>query len=53
VACWLDGRHLLVGQPREVGGQGGKVIEGHRCQGGGAALVELVEAEPTYGGVPL
>ena len=49
----LDGARQLVGQLRQVGGQAGEVVQGHRGKGRGAALVELVQVEPSGGGVPL
>ena len=42
-----------LGQLRQVGCQGGEFVQGHRGEGRGAALVELVQAESAHGGVLL
>ena len=53
VAGRLDRRSRLVRQLRQVGGQCGELVQGHRGKGCGAALVEFVQVEPAHGGVSL
>jgi hypothetical protein len=53
VAGRFERRRRPGGRLREVGDQGGKVGLGHRGEGRGAALVELLKTEPAHGGVPL
>jgi hypothetical protein len=49
----LDRSRQLVRQLRQIGGQACEVVQGHRGKGRSAALVELVQAEPAHGGMPL
>ena len=49
----LDRLRRLAGQLRQVAGQSGKVVQGHRGEGRGAAVVELLQIEPASGKVPL
>ena len=53
MATVLDPPRRLVGQHWQVGGQGGEIIQGYRDKGRGAALIELVQAEPTRSGMAL
>jgi hypothetical protein len=53
VARWLNRLKHLVAQLRQVSGQGGEVVEGYRGERRGAALIELVQAKPAHGSVPL
>ena len=53
VTSSLDRARQLVGQLRQVGGQGGEVVQSHCGKGRATALVELVQVEPARDGVSL